>query len=196
MLNKKSFFQFIVFMAAVLLLYPATCLSAGAPTGNVPATGDIFPAEDLKVPEKGIYRQYLGLDADKETFQLKDIQAEFAVVQIFSMYCPICQREAREVNKLYELIQGSDAADKVKLLAIAPGNSAFEVSVYREQYDVQFPLIPDGEYEWHKIMGEVGTPYFLIVDLDTGEILEDELGPFGTAQDFFELIELILKHVD
>ena len=191
MLNKNVFSQVVIILVAALLFYPATSIS-----GSVPATGDIFPAEDLKAPEEEIYRQYLGLDADKETFQLKDIRAEFAVVQIFSMYCPICQREAREVNELYNLIQDSDAADKVKLLGIAPGNSAFEVSVYREQYDVQFPLIPDGEFEWHKIMGEVGTPYFLIVDLDTGEILEDHLGPFGTAQDFFELIELILKHVD
>ncbi len=191
MLNKNVFSQVVIMLVAALLFYPATSIS-----GSVPATGDIFPAEDLKAPEEGTYRQYLGLDADKETFKLKDIQAEFAVVQIFSMYCPICQREAREVNELYNLIQDSDAADKVKLLGIAPGNSAFEVSVYREQYDVQFPLIPDGEFEWHKIMGEVGTPYFLIVDLSTGEILEDQLGPFGTAQDFFELIEHILKHVD
>jgi len=187
MLNKKLLSKVFVLLFAALLIYPATCFA-----GKIPATGDIFPAEDLKMPEGDVYVKYLGLDGSKETFKLSDIKAQLALVQIFSMYCPVCQREAPEVNELYNLIEEGGLSDKIKVIGIAPGNSQFEVNVFREQYNIPFPLIPDGDYEWHKIMGEVGTPYFLAVKLDNGEILEDNLGAFGTPQEFFEIIK---KHV-
>lgn len=187
MLNKKLLSRIFVLMFAVLLIYPATSFS-----GKIPATGDIFPADDLKMPEGDVYVKYLGLDGSKETFKLRDIKAQLALVQIFSMYCPVCQREARAVNELYQLIAENDLSDKIKMVGIGPGNSSFEVSVFRQQYDIPFPLIPDADYEWHKIMGEVGTPYFLLVNLENGNILEDNLGPFGTPQEFFEIIK---KHI-
>jgi peroxiredoxin len=187
MLNKKLCLRMMVVLFALMLFFPVACLS-----GNVPATGDIFPGDDLLTPEEAVYQNYLGLDGSRDTFKLKDIKADFVLVQIFSMYCPVCQREAPAVNDIYEMIGQSKAADKLKLMGIAPGNSSFEVSVFRDQYNIPFPLIPDGDYEWHKIMGEVGTPYFVLVKLSTGEILEDNLGPFGTPQEFFEVI---MKHV-
>lgn len=183
MLNKKMCLRMTAILFALMLFFPVAGLS-----GSVPATGDIFPGDDLLTPEEEAYQNYLGLDGSKETFKLRDIKADYVLVQIFSMYCPVCQREAPAVNNIYEMIGQSGSRDKLKLLGIAPGNSSFEVSVYREQYNVPFPLIPDGDYEWHKIMGEVGTPYFVLVELGTGEILMDNLGSFGTAQEFFEVI--------
>ncbi len=184
MLKKNALLRIIVMLAMALLIYPATCLSV-----SIPATGDIFPADDLKTPEGEVYQKYLGLDGSKETFKLRDVKSKLALVQIFSMYCPVCQREAPEVNELYKLISDSNLSDKIKVIGIAPGNSQFEVNVFREQYNIPFPLIPDGDYEWHKIMGEVGTPYFLLVNLESGKILEDNLGPFGTAQEFFDILK-------
>lgn len=187
MLNKKTLLAIVLLFMAALLVNPANCLA-----GKIPATGDIFPAEELKMPEGEEHLKYLGLDPTKETFKLRDIKADFALVQIFSMYCPVCQRGAPEFNEVYRLIMESEAADKIKVVGIAPGNSAFEVSVFRGQYNILFPLIPDADFEWHKIMGEVGTPYYLLVNLRDGMILEDNLGPFGTAQEFFEII---MQHV-
>jgi peroxiredoxin len=183
MLNKKLCLRMVVILFALMMFFPVACLS-----GNVPVTGDTFPGDDLLTPEEDVYQDYLGLDGSKETFKLRDIKADFVLVQIFSMYCPVCQREAPAVNDIYEMIGQSGSGDKLKLLGIAPGNSSFEVSVFRDRYDIPFPLIPDGDYVWHKIMGEVGTPYFVLVKLGTGEILMDNLGSFGTAQEFFEAI--------
>ncbi len=186
-MSGRNFLLIFMTIFVLLLGYPSACLSAG-----IPATGDLFPSEDLKIPDDEVYISYLGLDGSKDTFKLQDIKADLAVVQIFSMYCPVCQREAEEVNNLFWLMEQRAVDDKVKLIGIAPGNSDFEVSVFREQYDIPFPLIADADYEWHKIMGEVGTPYFLLVNLENRIILEDSLGPFGTSQDYFELI---MKHL-
>ncbi|MFP4455549.1 MAG: peroxiredoxin family protein [Desulfonatronovibrio sp.] len=188
MFKKSSLLKIVFLWMVVLLIYPATCLSK-----DIPATGDMFPSNDLETPQEKAYQNYLELDGSMDTFKLRDIDADLVLVQILSMYCPICQREAEHVNELFEIIEQDKVADRVKIIGIAPGNSEFEVSVFREKYDIPFPIIPDADYEWHKIMGEAGTPYFLLVDLDSGKILEDNLGPFGTPQEFYETI---IQHMD
>lgn len=188
MFNRNSLLKIIFLWMAVLLICPAVCLSK-----DIPATGDMFPPNDLETPEEEVCQNYLGLENSMDTFKLRDIEADMVLVQILSMYCPICQREADEVNELFKIISREQVADRIKLTGIAPGNSAFEVSVFKEKYDIPFPIIPDADYEWHKILGEAGTPYFLLVDLDSGKILEDNLGPFSTPQEFYEAI---IQHLD
>ncbi|MFO7727580.1 MAG: TlpA family protein disulfide reductase, partial [Desulfonatronovibrio sp.] len=89
MFNRNYLLHIVCLCMAVLLIYPAVCLSE-----DIPASGDMFPSNDLETPEEKDYQNYLGLDSSKDTFKLKDIEAEFVLVQILSMYCPICQREA------------------------------------------------------------------------------------------------------
>lgn len=188
MQNKKIIIPTVVVVFMCLFVFSSICLA-----GNIPAKGDIFPSDHLKVPEAKKYQDYLGLSKSRETFRVDDIQSELVLVQIFSMYCPICQREAKKVNELFRLIEEQGVDQRIKLLGIAPGNSDFEVSVFRDEYDVPFPLIPDPYYEWHKLMGEVGTPYFLLVRLDNREILMNDLGAFEDSQ---ELYEKILRHLN
>lgn len=188
MFKRSALLQIVFLLMAVLLIYPATCLADG-----IPATGDMFPSNNLETPEEEVYQNYLGLDGSKDTFKLRDIEADLVLVQILSMYCPICQREAEHVNELFEIIEQDEVADRIKLTGIAPGNSEFEVSVFKEEYNIPFPIIPDADYEWHKILGEAGTPYFLLVDQDSGKILEDNPGPFSAPQEFYEAIS---QHLD
>lgn len=188
MREKKTGFLIAAMCFMYLFVFSSICQA-----GNIPAKGDSFPADNLKAPETEKHQNYLGLSESMETFKIDDIQAELVLVQIFSMYCPICQREAPKVNELFRLIDEHDFSGRIKILGIAPGNSDFEVGVFRDEYDIPFPLIPDPYYEWHKLMGEVGTPYFLLVRLDNGEILMNDLGAFGTSQ---ELYEKIMQHID
>ncbi len=71
------------------------------------------PALDfsLSAPERDVHRQYLGLE-NGEPFVLGQIKADIIIIEIFSMYCPICQREAANVNTLFSLIQALPSQGK------------------------------------------------------------------------------------
>jgi peroxiredoxin len=115
----------------------------------------------LPAPKDASQASYLGLDT-RESFLLNQVEAKILIIEIFSMYCPICQREAADVNKVFDLIQNnSKLKDQVKLMGIGAGNSAYEVGFFKENYKIQFPLFSDGKFVIHKRIGEVGTPHFI-----------------------------------
>lgn len=176
------------------LVFLALCLMVGAPraghTNNTPAQGDLFPGQTLAVPESSDARTYLGIGDKTGTFAVSDIDAEVVLVEIFSMYCPYCQKEAPEVNRLHALIQDRGLGERVKLIGIAPGNSDYEVNVFRTKFSVEFPLFPDADFVWHKCVGEVGTPYFFVLKNEDGKsrVLYSEVGGFGSAEEFLEKV--------
>lgn len=140
----------------------------------------------LSAPITEIHKQYLGLSSDKD-FSLGQIKAQVVIIEIFSMYCPICQRGAEGVNALFRLIQSKPALkDKIKLIGIGAGNSIFEVDFFRERYSIEFPLFSDSDFSIHKKTGEVRTPHFFGLALQgngglkvfyskTGEISSPEI---------------------
>ncbi|MBW1788506.1 MAG: TlpA family protein disulfide reductase [Deltaproteobacteria bacterium] len=154
----------------------------------------MLPAFELAAPQSPEDRAYLGL-TDTDAFSVSDIRAKVVIIEVFSMYCPYCQREAPAVNSLYEKIQ-ADAAlrKKIKIIGIGAGNSPFEVGIFKKKYDVPFPLFPDNRFTIHKCLGEVRTPYFFAVKL-TGDrshvIVYSKLGGLKDPDDFLKsLIEL------
>lgn len=150
----------------------------------------------LPVPERDQDRHYLGLSKG-ESFALEQIDAHLIVVQVYSMYCPICQREAERVNTLFDQITGDKKiAAKTKVLGIGAGNSAYEVDFYRSTYKVLFPLFADGKFELHKLLGEVGTPYFYLLQRDRNghlKLVYDKSGAFESPEGFLDLIRERLK---
>jgi len=147
------------FAAALLAL-----LLLGTPALAVkPKVGDILP--DLLVTATPLPAEaaYLGLAPGLKSFRLSQIKAEALLVEIFSMYCPRCQASARDVNGAFARLSALPQGQKLKMLGLGAGNSAFEVNAFRTKYEVTMPLFQDGDYALHKAFGNVYTPAYLLL---------------------------------
>ncbi len=156
-----------------------------------PTIGKPLPQISLSTPEGSSIRTYLGLsNATSESFILGEIEYNILLIEIFSMYCPLCQREAPTVNQLYKKIRADQKlSGKIKMIGIGVGNSAFEVGVFKKKYGVEFPLFADSNLKIHKKLGQVRTPYFIAI-CNQGEmknrIVISKLGGIGDPHNFLK----------
>ena len=179
----------ICFAAFAICLLLAT--HAGLAFTNAPAIGESLPPFELPIPQDARAQSYLGLSGTGQ-FSIAQIKAKVVIIQIFSMYCPVCQKEASRVNKLYRTIQKrKDLKDKIKMIGIGTGNTAFEVGFFRKKYEVPFPLFPDENLSIHEILGELRTPYFIGVKINrdgSDEVFYSRLGQFNDPNSFLKRI--------
>lgn len=175
---KKTIFQVLI-----------TVLLASSVFASNFHEGDSFP--DITLAEKisPQHRSYLGLKGEGP-WKLKDIEADYVLIEIYSMYCPHCQKEAKNVNELYSLIKSSDKYSGIKLIGIGAGNSDFEIKFFKEKYGVEFPLLPDEDLSIHKALGSTGTPYFYLVKTKNEKLKTaiSHEGPFKEPAKFLERI--------
>lgn len=179
----------LLFIAVALLL-----LAPAAVAGQGPCkVGESLPAVKLPKPFLPVDAAYLGVAGSNGSFGLAQIKWPYLLVEIFSMYCPICQAEAPGVNQLYKKLQASPAKDKVAVVGIGVGNSDYEVGYFRKKFSVPFPMFSDEDYARHKLFREPRTPYFLLLKL-RGEkkpkVLISHLGPLGEPENFLKRIEI------
>ena len=173
----------IVLLAALWMT-----VSAGAAEVKPPQVGQGFPDVELSKPVIAGELKYLGLSGSG-SFRINQIKADVVIVEIFSMYCPYCQAEAPNMNNLYALIESNPAIkNKIKIIGIGINNSLYETDIFKNKYKIAFPLIPDGDFKLHKIIGQVRTPYFFVVKLKGGkaEIIYSKLGALGDNKAFLE----------
>lgn len=118
-------------------------------------------------PDNADTLAYLGIPRGSN-FRPSQIEADVIIVEIFSMYCPICQREAPKVNDMHEMVEKDPSLKgKVKILGLGIGNTPFEVEVFRKKFHVAFPLIPDENYTVEKAFSErLRTPTFVVLKKD------------------------------
>ena len=174
----------------LILFSSGTAALAGAPSPGNPWAEILLPT-----PADASLRQYLGLP-DSEHFTVNQIAAEIVIVQVYSMYCPHCQREAPQVNELYALITAQAGLHRrLRLIGVGIGNSEYEVDFYRETYGVKFPLFPDGKFIIHKQLGETRTPHFFVLKPGKAgqvEVVYDLEGGFASPEKFLETVR---KHL-
>jgi thiol-disulfide isomerase/thioredoxin len=144
------------------------------------------------VPENESNREYLGLCGKQETTTLGRIGAEVLIVEIFSMYCPHCQKHAPKANELFHAIEGSDKyRGRIKLIGIGVGNSAFEVDIFRQKYAPPFPLFDDRTAAALGSLGGIRTPHYFVLRLRDGalrELVYSQSGGFTDTGAFLEEI--------
>jgi peroxiredoxin len=186
-MKNKFYFTVGLLFILVLGLIPLGPAAAAAP----PAKGEPFPAITFPIPKDGDEKNYLGLTGSG-TFKITQVKAQAVLIEIFSMYCPFCQKDAPGINELFQAIEKDpELKGRIKILGIGAGNSAYEVGVYKKIYHVPFPLIPDERFVLHKALGETRTPYFILVGINqggAGEVTYSELAGFKEVESFLEII--------
>ena len=182
--------RILMVITVITLLFSITVypvLTADKP----PEKGEVLPLINLPVPKNSEERNYLGLSGSG-LFKIPQIKARAVIVELFSMYCPFCQKDAPGVNELYRLIENNpDIRNKIKLIGIGAGNSPYEVEVFKKTYNVPFPLFPDKDFTIHKTCGEVRTPFYMVVKINengTHQIVYTQLGEYPGAEPFLELV--------
>jgi len=188
---RKAFYLCISVLALLFVIPSAS------PAVDPPAVGQSVPELELPVPKESAERSYLGISGrfplvGGGTFKPQQVKAQAVILQVFSMYCPHCQKDAPNMNAFYNLIEASPKAKgKVKIIGVGAGNNPYEVAVFKKKYQVPFPLLPDGDYTAHKKLAEVRTPYFIVLRImpdGTGRVVYSKLGSFGDPAVFLDSV--------
>ncbi len=179
--------SFLTLVIALSFFLPSLAGAAGQP----PPVGGTLPDFSMTSPKESADRDYLGLSRSG-SFKVPQIKAQVVIVEIFSMYCPFCQKEAPNVNKLYQAVEANpNLRGKIKIIGIGAGNSAFEVNIFRQKYQIPFPLFADSDFTIHDLLGGVRTPYFIALRINgdgTHRVVYSKLGAFEGVDKFLRLI--------
>lgn len=146
----------------------------------------------LNVPEDPKERDYLGIKSSSGKISLAQIKADILIVEIFSMYCPHCQKHAPAANKLYHAIDSrKEFRDKIKFIGIGVGNSPYEVGIFRQKYSPPFPLFDDKAYAVANSFTDIHTPHYFGIRINSGsrfDVFYSKLGGFTDAEEFLNMI--------
>ena len=102
----------------------------------------------------------------------RNSKADVVVLNIFNMYCPHCQVNAKYVNELYELTQSRGAGSRIDFYAIGWGNTPMEADMYRTRYNVKYPVVPDRDRSISSPLGDFRPPLLLALRKQGGRWTE------------------------
>ena len=153
----------VLVLGQALLAGCASAPSEGpsrAPLATAPAFD--LPALRLPRPDAAAQRNYLGV-GEAETFAMRDIRTRILIIEVFNFYCPHCQAEAPNINRLYRRIE-SDAQyrGQIKIIGIGIGNTRYEVERFRKRYAIPFPLFADRSRVISRQLEVRQTPTFIV----------------------------------
>ncbi len=182
----------LIFFAVLVVSFTAlTSTPLAVAAERQLAKGETLAVIKLPVPQTAAAKGYLGL-TDGEKFTASQIKAEVLIIEIFNMYCNLCQGEAPRVNELYQLInKDPNLKKKIKMIGIGAGNTPLEVDVFRKNYQVLFPLFPDEDLVIHKAVGEPRTPFFICAKRNADgslKVFHTKLGGFPNAAQFLKQV--------
>ena len=164
------------------------CLLAGlAWADQVPRVGSPLPKFQLKTPAGKEEGNYLGIGHSGK-FSVQQVPAPFLIIEILGVYCPLCHTQGPLFNRLFYQIQKDSTLNrKIKMLAIAAGANATEVSYVRQETQIPFPVLEDAKFEIHKLLGEPKTPTTLILNRER-KIIFSHVGVIEDINAFYNTI--------
>ncbi len=176
----------------VVLVFILITTPAWAASGEEKDFTGPLKALKLIVPEDAAQRAYLGIEAKSGEISLNTIKADILVIEIFSMYCPHCQKHAPVANQFFAAIEKNKAArDRIRMIGIGVGNSPYEVGIFKEKYSPPFPLFDDRNSAVVNAFSGIVTPYYFILRLEEGkafEVLYSKGGGYTDAEEFLGMI--------
>lgn len=188
--NTKAARISALLLALLLVLAALPALPALAAQ---PRPGDILPDLESTARLAPADAAALGLSPDTP-LRLSQIKARTLLVEVYSMYCPICQTEAPAVNRVHARLAASPLGREIGFVALGAGNSPFEIEVFRKKFRTPFPLVPDPDYVLHKAFKSVGTPsFFVLRPLPGGKGLKVLLYHEGPLKDEDAFVEQVLR---
>jgi thiol-disulfide isomerase/thioredoxin len=147
-----------------VLLFFALIVLCWTPLLRAENFGNVIEKVHLNAPVDPDTLSYLGLKQNMGQFSLGDIKSDIVIIEVFSFYCPHCQRHAPIANKLYEIIEADQKTkNRVKLIGIGIGNSAYEVELFKKKYTIPFPLFDDGNLLIMDSLTGIRTPSFFAI---------------------------------
>lgn len=182
----------LVLLSLIFVLVPALAYGEDKGAATFRVDENKLGKLEFPAPESAAGKKYLGLSG-QGTFTLADIKGGTVILEIFSMYCPICQGEAATVNELYHMIENhSRLRGKVKIIGVGTGNTPFEVEVFRKKYGVPFPLFADDGFTMQKTSADrIRTPTFLTLKIGQGKqpVVQDvHVGKLGDLRNIIKTL--------
>ncbi len=184
MLKKLSY-------SIIIVLLSVPFLWAGSDPGQIQDYSKAITQVKLNVSDDPDVKAYLGIKQKSGQFMLNDIDGEIIIIEIFSMYCPYCQRHAPMANKLYQAIEeGKETRGKIKLIGIGVGNSPYEVKFFKKKYGVPFPLFDDANSAVLNSIRGIRTPTYFGIrkNGNTLSVFFTQQGPYDDAQTFLQTV--------
>ena len=128
--------------------------------------GAIFPHltfQDSLTREESTYLEI----SRKKTFGFNDIKGTLIIVEVFNTFCTSCPRNINLLNHVYTAVDADRSMkQRVKIIAIAVGNTQNEVRDYKRSYKVQYPILTDYSFAAHKSLGNPRVPFTIFVKRD------------------------------
>jgi thiol-disulfide isomerase/thioredoxin len=163
--RKQFVIRMLGFILCIMISLPGSLVYAAGPM-EAPAPGSLLPQFKIPGPDSPEVKAYLGLK-DNKPFALSQVKTKLMLVEFFDVFCPVCQKNAPSINRLYNILKEDKNLGKdIKMMAITLGGQPKDVEVYKQTFKAELPMFgdPNKEIE-NKIKDKVKfVPLLLLLD--------------------------------
>ena len=182
-----------------LFLFTGSCTdetkdsNANYSTPSAIADGKELPNFRITLRHSAQERQYLGLKENLEIFSVSEVSAKIILIEIFTINCPSCRKQAPILNNVYKFVEYNDELSSgVKMIGIAVGCDYAELIKWKSSMSIPFPLFPDENYIVWQQLGKPGIPCTILVNAE-GKVLATHFGVTKNEEDLFRQIKKLYK---